>query len=199
MKIAGNFRANEWSAIRTRLNANDPAAWCEAVTLLRGRIGDRYLKHAGELLNHQYSGFAILAIDCAIVEALEQFRKGVPRTPHRKSDEFFRDFFLTTQFKQFFTAETSQLFYETVRCGILHQAESNADTLVKKSTAAFVVKKTSSGKGIVINAKRFHEILEAVFEDYITKLLTGDTPLRKAFIQKMNYITRSTPDSGVLE
>ena len=174
MKIAGVFRANEWGAMRTRLKADDMAAWGEAVTLLRERIGGRYLEHARELLNRRYSGFAILAIDCAVIEALEQFRKGVARTPSRKSGEFFRDFFTTTRFKQFFTAKTSNLFYQTVRCGILHQAESNADTLVKKSTASFVVKQTPSGTGVVINARRFHEILETVLEDYISKLLAGD-------------------------
>ena len=199
MKIAGNFRANEWGAMRTRLNADDATAWEEAVMLLRERIGGRYLKHARELLNRPYSGFAILAIDCAVIEALEQFRKGVPSTPRRKSGEFFRDFFVTTRFKRFFTAKTSKLFYETVRCGILHQAESNADTLVKRSTTSFVVKQTPSGTGVVINSRRFHEILETVLEDYISKLLAGDVTLRKAFITKMNYITRSEPDSGAVE
>jgi hypothetical protein len=198
MKIAGTFRANQWPAMRMRLQTDDADAWREAVTLLRNRLGGRYLEHASALLNCRYSGFAILAIDSAVIEALEQFRKGVHKTPAKKSGEFFRDFFTATRFKAFFTPELADLFYRTVRCGILHQAESAADSLVKKSTASFVVKRSPSGKGVVINARRFHEELDRAFDDYVNALLTGDAPLRTSFIKKMNYITRSSSDDGAV-
>ena len=64
--------------------------------------------------------------------------------------------------------------------------------------APFVVKPSRSGKGIVINAKRFHEELEGALDDYVKALLDGDAPLRKSFIKKMNYISRSYPDEGAV-
>ena len=198
MKIAGAFRANEWHAMRTRLQAGEADAWCDAVSLLRQRLSGRYLEHARKLLDRRYSGFAILAIDSAVIEALEQFRKGVSTTPSSKSGEFFRDFFATTRFKTFFTPKTATLFYETVRCGIFHQAESKADSLVKKSPASFVVKQSPSGKGVVINARRFHEELEGALEDYVNALLAGNAILRKSFIKKMDHITRCEPDIGAV-
>lgn len=198
MKIAESFQATEWPAMRTRLQADDAGAWSEAASILRERLGGRFLKHAHSLLDRSYSGFSILAIDSAVIEALEQFRKGAHRTPSRKSGEFFRDFFTKTRFKEFFTPKTADLFYKTIRCGILHQAESEADSLVKKSAAPFVVKLSRSGKGIDINAKRFHEELEGALDDYVKALLAGDAPLRKSFITKMNYIARSSPDKGAV-
>ena len=99
MKIAETFRTTEWDALRRGLEADEADAWLKAACLLRKRLGGRYLKHARELLNRPYSGFAILAIDSAVIEALEQFRKGVPKTPKRKSADFFKDFLTRTRFK----------------------------------------------------------------------------------------------------
>ena len=56
--------------------------------------------------------------------------------------------------------------------------------------AAFVVKLSATGKGLTINARRFHEELEAAFEDYAAALLAGDVQLRASFIKKMTYIAR---------
>ncbi len=198
MKIAGTFRTDEWPALCARLKADETAAWHEAATLLRQRLGGRYLEHARELLNRRFSGFAILAIDCAVIEALEQFRKGTLSTPRSMSGAYYRDFFTTTRFRKFFTANRADLFFDTVRCGILHQAESKADSLVKKSAASFVVRESSSGAGLVINAKRFHEELEGALDDYINALLAGDVTLRKSFIKKMDYIARSQTGSGAV-
>src|ERR1035437_10631269 len=100
--------------------------------------GTRYLHHAGELLKRRYSGFAVLAIDGAVVEALEQFRRGEKETPPRKGGEFFRAFLTKTRMGKHFTPEMATLFYETIRCGILHQAETKEDTLVKKNAQQFV-------------------------------------------------------------
>lgn len=81
MKIGGEFRSSEWSVLRQRLEANEPKAWQEAIQLLEDRVAGRYLAHARQLLDRPYSGFAVLAIDCAVIEALEQFRRGAAKTP----------------------------------------------------------------------------------------------------------------------
>jgi hypothetical protein len=91
------------------------------------------------------------------------------------------------------------VFYETIRCGILHQAETKADSLVKKKAAAFVVKQSATGKGLIINARSFHSELEAVLDDYAAALLAGDVVLRTAFIRKMKYVARDpTGIAGVV-
>ena len=94
---------------------------------------------------------------------------------------------------------TADLFYTTIRCGILHQGVTKSDSRVKRKKARFVVRHSRTGKGIVINARRFHEELGAALEDYISELLGGDKDLRAAFVKKMSYIAKSTPDvAGVV-
>jgi hypothetical protein len=199
MKIAAEFTASEWPVLRRRLEAGDAKAWERGVEILRARICGRYLDHSRVLLDRHYSGFAVLAIDCAVVEALEQFRCGVDETPRRKGAEFFQNFLTQTRFTEHFTKDTAKLFYNTIRCGILHQAEAKADSLVKKKAAAFVVKQSATGKGLTVNARRFHEELEAAVNDYEAALLSGEVEFRASFIKKMNYIAREPNDiAGVV-
>jgi hypothetical protein len=206
MRISGDFEDSEWEALRTRLVAGEQAAWVEAVKLLDQRIRGRYLDHARRLLDERYSGFAVLAIDCAVIEALEQFRRGAPETPWKQSGAFFKAFLTQTRFKAYFTTDAmAGLFFGTIRCGILHQAEAKEDSLIKKGAAHPAAALSKSGAGLVINARRFHEELEGAFDDY-KKILDDDTPSkareehRAAFIQKMDAIARRpTGVSGVVQ
>jgi hypothetical protein len=196
MKIAGEFQAKDWPTLRTRLKAGEAEAWEEAIKILRQRLGGRYLEQARALLDRPYSGFSVLTIDCAVVEALEQFRQGEPETPYKKSGDYFKNFLTRGRFNAFFSEATAKLFYDTVRCGILHKAESKEDTLVKKSLASFVVQASPSGMGLIINARRFHEELEGALDDYVAVLLADDTKLRRSFINKMNHVAKAQPDAG---
>jgi hypothetical protein len=195
MRIGTKFEAASWPALRIRLAADDEEAWRQAVDLLRERIGTRYLDHSAELLKRRYSGFAVLAIDCAVVEALEQFRRGEKKTPWSKGGDFFQSFLTQTSLGKYFTAETANLFYKTIRCGILHQAETTEDTLIKKNSKQFVVQLSSSGKGLVINAARFHDELNLAFDEYANALRDGDRTLRELFLKKMDHIARLATES----
>jgi hypothetical protein len=205
MQIAEKFTTSDWEKLRTRLEAGEQAAWDEAAELLDRRIRGRYLGHARRLLDQPYSGFAVLALDSAVIETLEQFRRGKPSTPRKKSGKYFKAFLTQTRLKAHFTAAKAKLFYETIRCGILHQAEAKEDSLVKKNTTHPVAVLSKSGAGLVINARRFHEELEGAFEDYKQSLMDGTDSksrkdLRRAFLDKMDAITRrpsTTSISGV--
>ncbi len=192
MKIAGEFKAKQWPRLRKRLGAGDVSAWEEAIVVVRDRLDGRFLKQARQIMDCPYSAFAVLTIDSAVIETLEQFRRGVPETPSGKSGEFFREFLTTTRLKRYFNVERADLFYTTVRCGLLHQGETKLESRVTKKP--FVVRRSRAGKGIRVNARRFHEELEATFEEYVSALLKGDRDLRTAFVKKMGYIARSQPD-----
>ena len=200
MKIAGEFTAAEWPELRAGLEAGEAKAWGRGIEILRDRVCGRYLNHARLLLAQPYSGFAVLALDCAVVEALEQFRRGKDETPWKQGKAFFRAFLTQTRLGNHFTPAFADLFYETIRCGILHQAETKAYSLVKKKLAAScVVRQSASGKGLVINARAFHDELEAAVDDYAKALLAGDAGLRKTFIRKMAYVAREqTGVTGVV-
>jgi len=65
----------------------------------------------------------VMALDCLLIETLEQTRKGVAKTPRRQVEQYFVDFFTQTAFQSSFDENKTRRFYKYIRCGILHQAE----------------------------------------------------------------------------
>jgi len=99
MRISRNYKAEHWNA----LTFNAEGDWQKGVDIFMDRLTTRYLLHIQRLLRHRTSGFAVLTLDCALIETLEQFRRGVPETPYGKGKEYFSAFLTETSFSQDFT------------------------------------------------------------------------------------------------
>lgn len=78
MRISRNYAVDDWC----ELHFSDEAEWQKAVDMLRDRLETRYLEHIRSLLLRQTSGFVVLALDSALIETMEQFRRGKKKTPH---------------------------------------------------------------------------------------------------------------------
>jgi hypothetical protein len=167
--------------------------------MFEDRVETRYLEHIRVLLPRATSGFAVLALDCALIETLEQFRQGKGTTPDKHGKRYFVAFLTQTAFKGHFDEALAKLFYKTIRCGLLHQAEAGGNSRVKRGTDLAVASYTSDKKGIVVNKDKFHTILETVIHEYVEILRAGtDIKLREAFIKKMNYICRVEAKASAL-
>jgi hypothetical protein len=187
MRLSRNYTTEDWK----RLTFSQESDWQTAVRIFKDRIETRYLEHIQSLLAMQTSGFVVLALDCALIETLEQFRQGKQKTPLRAVRRYFEAFLTETAFRDHFNTTTAGLFYTEIRCGLLHQTEAGGNSRVKRSSKLPLVSTTVDGKGIVINTPLFHDLLVQVYQSYATSLLSGsDTDLRSKFRHKMNYICR---------
>ena len=193
MEIAPRFTDSHWKALEFRGERD----WIRAIAALRRRLDARFLAPARSLLRQGRSGFAVLALDCLLVETLQQFREGVPETPyvHRNgrrvlaSEDYFKAFLTGPYFGSGFDEQSATLFYRTIRCGILHQAEVKSSSLVRRDRP--LVSLSSDGKGVVVNPRLFHERVEAAFRGYLVDLRKpSKTDLRQRFRNKMNHIAR---------
>ena len=183
MEIALNFEDKDWRA----LDLSREADWLRAIDAFRLRIEERFLKPARAILSFSRSGFAILALDSLLVETLQQFIEGVEKTPKGRANAFFEAFLLRPAFRGAFDKTSAGLFRDTIRNGILHQAEVKKSSLVRRDGP--IVQVTPSGDGIVVNPLLFHFRLEEAFSDYIEELKrTPGSPLRKSFRKKMDFI-----------
>lgn len=111
-------------------------------------------------------GFCTLAICCLMIEALESFWKGWSDTQGR-SRKAFRSFFKRckeqgSQIGVF--SEIADDFYEGVRCGILHQAETTRGWRIRRKGPLY------DPNTKTINATMFHNKLEKVLEAYCNEL-----------------------------
>ena len=185
MYISPRFTVSDWRA----LDLNKNSDWCKAVRILEDRLNARFFD-AVEAIDHQdFSGFAVLALDCLLIETLQQFKEGVDETPRRKGEEYFVDFLTAAPFSAYFTKADASTFYDHFRCGILHQAEIKASSKVWR--VGPLSAPTPDATGLIINRKRFHSVLRKAFASYLVALRNRtDATLCRNFVQKMGYICR---------
>src|SRR5688572_27978814 len=136
MQIARGIGAADWK----KLNLNDPSDWEQAVSIFEKRIRDRFANAIDFLIaddeavdnpNERRWGFAILALDCLLIETLEAFRQGLTDTTGKSRALFVS--FLTSRsaFRKFFSnSDLATRFYKEFRCGLHHNAQVFRDGLV---------------------------------------------------------------------
>ena len=125
-----------------------------------------------------------MALDCLLIETIQQFIEGVPETPRRENKCYFKKF-LISRFKEGFDDKKAEMFYDQIRCGILHQAETKESSKIKTSHELPIIKFTKEKDGLIINRKKFHEKLKKVIKLYIEELKdTTNELLRKNFRKK---------------
>lgn len=196
MRISRNFTVEDWRALTLR-SEND---WDFGVRIFEDRIETRYLEHIRVLLERKTSGFAVLSLDSALIETFEQFRRGTAKTPNRMVGDYFEAFLTQTRFKDHFDPVRARLFYTTIRCGLLHQAEADGGSRIKRGKRLPLVSLSADASGIVINVQAFHSELEGYFRDFAAILRSpGSIDEREKFRRKMNYIARSEHRSGSAE
>ena len=194
MEIAPNFTDCQWK----QLSFKNERDWIRGVAALRRRLRHRFLKPARNLLRSKRSGFAVLALDCLLIETLQQFREGVPQTPYVRKPNGHRvlaseDYFIAFLTSQYFDAQCDEnmakLFYQTIRCGILHQAEVKESSLVRRDRP--LISLSLDQKGVVVNPVLFHKRVEIAFQKYLVDLRNpAEANLRQRFRKKMNHIAR---------
>ena len=76
MRISRNYTVDDWKALKFK----DETDWESAAVMFLDRLKTRYLEHIDTILHAKTSGFAVLSLDCALIETMQQFR-GVLRKP----------------------------------------------------------------------------------------------------------------------
>jgi hypothetical protein len=185
MLISPRFSDRDWKG----LSFTREEDWARGVEIFADRIRGRFLKIVESIEQLPFAGFAVLALDCLLVETLQQFRAGLDESPRGHNEAFFVEFLRSTGLGQSFVGRMPNLFYRQVRCGLLHQAEVKGSSRVVITGP--LVRLAADGKGVIVNRRKFHGELVRTFDHYVTTLLNGsDTTLRQNFRRKMDYISQ---------
>src|SRR5229473_2448176 len=124
----GFWTRDDWKALDFSIEKD----WQIAIDIFEDRIRSRFLDVVESFQSMQFSGFAVIAIDCLLIETLQQFYEGKAETPQRKVEQYFVNFLTQTSFGEFFDDDKAKKFYLQIRNGILHQAE------VKESSRVWI-------------------------------------------------------------
>jgi hypothetical protein len=186
-RISRKYKVKHWNA----LTFESETDWGTAVKIFRDRIETRYLEHIDRILRHRTSGFAALTLDCALIETLEQFRRGSAGTPSKKGMAFFVSFLTETSFKEFFANDSAKAFYKNIRCGLIHKGEATLSR-IKRNSRDPMISLMPDGEGLVLNAEVFHAHLKTAIDEYVKRLEDPESVVeRDAFRKKMDYICES--------
>lgn len=158
------IKASELERILRDKNVQDKDV---LISIIEHRLSRRFVKTIDNANEKDLSSFMSMAICCLIIETLECFYLGLPDT--KKSGEgarVFKSFFNRSKgdFPGFF--EKSKDFYENVRCGLLHQAETMNGWFLKRSGQII----EASGNTKFINGKLFFESTKKSIEKYLSVL-----------------------------
>jgi hypothetical protein len=127
------------------------------------RFRERYLDPITDPPADQRHGFAMMAVACLMIEALQSFRRGWPDTSQRgQSEHAFCAFFDEQDLFAPFRGH-SRDFYRGVRCAILHQAETSHGWRIRRDQTQLL---TVTSAGRIIDAKRFTDALRVVLDQY---------------------------------
>jgi len=84
IEIAPGIVGQVWE----NLHLDDPHSndWDCAIEILNRRIRGRFLEPADNIACLPFGGFAVMALDCLLIETLEQFKRGVHETGEDESN-----------------------------------------------------------------------------------------------------------------
>jgi hypothetical protein len=197
IKISPKYYQKDWNDLQ--LQTRNSPDWITAIKIFEDRIGGRFLKQI-DLLDKNpkrnigvFAGFAIMALDCLLIETLEQFYKGKLRTGQGMDEKVFFDFFQrSSNFNSFFNTQAkATIFYRQIRCGLLHQAQTKKRSTIHIRSEKMLqwVNPECPADGIKIQRRLFHKEVVEIYTSYINKLKhINQLNLKRKFRRKMNHV-----------
>ena len=223
MKIAGNLTISNWNELSKNLNCENDDNWGLAFYFFEERIKTRYInpiKSILEIGDNLGEGFAVVNLQCSLIETIESFingcnseynsrkrktqwKKGVTIIFNSNKEIFISFFNNRTPFKELNI--DGGLFYQDVRCGLLHETQTKNNWKIKCDTAeSGLAYQEINNRNIfekIIHRENFQIYLEKLIARYRISIITRTDfdgipacELRENFIAKFSHIcTESIP------
>ena len=200
IEIAPKFTCTHWDSLKPHLDPNGawatcPEQWKRAIEVLQSRIEKRFFAAVAPLERVPYAGFAVLALDCLLIETIQAFRTGKSTRTSTESRTAHAAFLTTAlEFQRYFSIERANDFYTNVRNGLLHDGETRKGWLVK-SNSKYALVDPQLGDFFIVNRDKFHKALVKEFGRYLKELRDPDqNALRKNLVSALDGLCkRSRP------
>lgn len=193
MEIAKNVRITDYLKLNLSNYTNDD--WLIAIDYLEKRLMDRFMEPADELIRLESTvtaidkkyGFAVLALDCLLLETIQSFYDGITDSTGKSKSLFVKFLLNRNSFKNHFKEEDEAVrFYKDFRCGILHQGQTSKET--KVWAVGDLIWRTNGF--VIVNRQLFHENIKIELNEYLGILRRKeDESLLDNFKTKMNFIS----------
>ena len=191
--ISLKYTAGDYNGLALSISSSNEN-WSKAIKIYSDRIDERYILPLNNIINQdqengceEQNAFVIAAIECLLIETMMQFFNGWEKTKGNNT-EVYKDF-LSNEFNGIFDEYSGKIFYEKIRCGILHQAQTKGHCKLTVDTAVAIEKRDKNI--IAVNPYLLFESIRKWNEEYKCKLMDDkQEKLRENFIKKMNSICK---------
>lgn len=148
-EIASGFTIGRYKSIRNELVDLDAsnAAWMEVIEAFQRRLRERFLLPIHELQSHDKktnrptrAGFAILALDCLLIDTIQSFREGRVSTGEGISPATSFRNFLKSKYFSGFSGTNRTDFFNYIRNALFHNGETRKNWKIRIDTDSLVSK-----------------------------------------------------------
>lgn len=182
--ISPRFSKDDYLDLHLTQNSSDEN-WIQAVSIFDDRLYGRFWVPINILsTNINENGFAIMALECLLIETLLQFDLGVEETPSGNCQKYSQ--FLKNHLSEHFNNKTSRRFYSDIRCGILHSAQTKRGSMLTTKTDYVI---NFQNDILSVSVEGLTNALLDYYNDYKDRILCrNNVDARRKFIDKMNCI-----------
>jgi hypothetical protein len=155
------------------------------ITFIDHRLRRRYIVPINAIPCGSKGGFLIMAVVCLLIETLQQFYKGDAETKQGQNAEAFKKFFEDEKVLFPDCAAHAKTFYNKIRCGILHQAETKGGYRILFNDGHLF-----DAEEKTINATAFFGAMEKCLDKYLGRLRDSESnqPLWTNAVKKLHFI-----------
>ena len=212
IRISKKYTKEQYYNLKLTVNSSSDR-WNTAVNMLQDRIDGRYFDPINKLMNGDSveNGFLIMSALCLLIDTLMQFEHGFANSKDETGKNYIS--FMCNSLK--LTQTKAKRFYNEIRCGLLHSAETKAgaylipyhfssypsnyfDFVDENDSKAIRIDKVKRRHVLVVSIPGMYDVLKEYFNEYCNTLLNPTDnkgrELRKSFILKMDFITLKDED-----
>lgn len=202
VKIAPGFTIADWQALRGQLESSTyDENWEILIGHVWMRLSKRFLEPADVLLRHEQKqirddvfpeglGFAVLALDCLLIEMLCGYERG-EHTVVGETGKTFESFLSTRpRFKEAFSLDDrAATFCAAVRHGLLHDGETRKGWIIwQGSDDGPLIEDWGDGL-LRLYRSAFHNAVKEYVDGYFARLRAeGEDELRMNLIKRLDQL-----------
>lgn len=189
--ISEKYTYEDYLELDFKLNSSEDV-WKKAIDIFIDRIKSRYFYAIDKLMENKNGcemlkyGFAIVTLQCSLIDTLAKFRYGADK---QKNEERFENFL-----KEYFifgdNAEIlARKVYKDIRCGLVHSGST--DNMSGLSCHLFELVTVLENGAISLDLIIMQNKLNEYFKSYIKKLKSKEKELRKNFVYTMDEVCKA--------
>ncbi|CEI72916.1 hypothetical protein [Romboutsia hominis] len=185
--VSLKYKKEYFNRLNLDLSSNHEE-WNIAIDIFDDRIRGRYLNVIESMIrnnNINRDGFAIMALNCLLIETLLQFKRGWNET--RGSNKQAYTNFLLEEFPSHFSSPLlAEIFYTHIRCGILHSAQTKKGSKLTFNKSYVV---SFDENNLSVDVENITIMINTYYDNYLCKLRDeNNIDIRKKFLKKMKFL-----------